>query len=68
MKLALAALAIVTLSGCANFAQLQEQGREIRYGNPGNPYGFHTQTISTPSGTYTIRGNRISGTQIYRNK
>jgi uncharacterized protein YceK len=68
MKTILALVALITLSGCGTLAQLQEQGREIRYGNPGNPYGFHTQTVSTPAGTYIIRGNRITGTQIYKNK
>jgi hypothetical protein len=67
MKTVLAAIALLTLSGCASFAQLQEQGREIRYGG-GNPHGFYTQTISTPQGTFTVRGSRTTGTQIYRNK
>ena len=66
MKTILAAVACVLLSGCGTLAQLQQQGREIRYGNTDNPHGFHTHTVSTPQGTYTIRGSRTTGTQIYK--
>ena len=61
-------IALLMTTGCASFEQLQEQGREIRYGNTSNPYGFYTHTVTTPQGTYTVRGSRTTGTQIYRNK
>lgn len=68
MKTVLIALAAIALTGCASFEQLQEEGRAIRNGNVGNPYQFRTNTISLPSGTYTVRSNRISGTRVYKNK
>ena len=69
MKTIIATLAILTLSGCASFAQLQAEGQEIRMrGSMNNSHGFFTQTIKTPQGTFTVRGSNTTGTQIYRNK
>lgn len=67
-KLMFAISVILLTSGCANFEQLQAEGREIRMRGAANPYGFYTQTITTPQGTYTVRGSNVTGTQIYRNK
>lgn len=69
IKSVLTILGLLSLTGCASFEQLQAEGQEIRMrGSMNNSHGFFTHTITTPQGTYTIRGSRTTGTQIYRNK
>lgn len=65
MKIAIAIAAITALSGCATYDP-HWISKNVQMGNPNN---FHTTTISTPQGLYTVRSTtqgNSSTVQVYR--
>lgn len=64
-----AVVAAVTLTGCGTYQPLPPDWKPDFINRPslGPTTGF-THTVTTPSGTFTVRGSKGTGTQIYRNK
>ena len=70
MKLTLAAIAILALSGCASVTEYVDNYKydphwvSKNVGVGGRSSFSHT--MATPSGTYTVRGSAATSTRIYR--
>lgn len=65
MKTTIAIIILASLTGCATYDP-DWISKNVQMGNPNN---FHTTTISTPQGLYTVRSTtrgNSSTVQVYR--
>lgn len=69
MRTLVATLAIVALTGCGTYQPLPSDWKPDFINRPSlGPVGGFSHTVTTSSGTYTLRGSQTTGTQFYRNK